>query len=302
MCEFPVHRVDQSSAEALERRGTKPKFWFRDGRRRMLFKEEVRGTGEDWAELVACHLCELLGVPHVEYELAVVTGTEPERHGVVCESMVTARETLVLGNELLFQEDESYPKAKRRKVGQHTIEAVSAVVRRLAFPAGRYMPRAPDGLETALDVFVGYVLLDAWIANQDRHHQNWGAIAGGSEFRLAPTFDHGAALARNLQDRERENRMSTKDAGYSVASFARKGCSAVFPATGDKKPLGLLEAFQAFADEAPGGAKAWLGRLKTLDEQSLRSILEKVPAHRMTDVSKRFTLELLFENQKRLLT
>lgn len=36
----------------------------------MLFKAEDRGTGEDWAEVVACHLCALLGLPHVEYELA----------------------------------------------------------------------------------------------------------------------------------------------------------------------------------------------------------------------------------------
>ena len=45
--------------------------------------------------------------------------------------------------------------------------------------------------------FVGYVLLDAWIANQDRHHENWGALRHGDELRLAPTFDHGASLVNN---------------------------------------------------------------------------------------------------------
>jgi hypothetical protein len=67
---FPIHRIDRSTAEAVEPLGTKPKFWFTANGRRMLFKAEERGTGEDWAEKVACHLCELLGLPHVHYELA----------------------------------------------------------------------------------------------------------------------------------------------------------------------------------------------------------------------------------------
>ena len=67
---FRIQPVDRRQREAMENLGTKPKFWFSDGDRRMLFKAEERGTGEDWAEKVACHLCELLGVPRVHYELA----------------------------------------------------------------------------------------------------------------------------------------------------------------------------------------------------------------------------------------
>jgi hypothetical protein len=35
----------------------------------------------------------------------------------------------------------------------------------------------PDGITTAIDTFVGYLLLDAWIGNGDRHHENWRFIA-----------------------------------------------------------------------------------------------------------------------------
>ncbi len=59
MTEFPIRRVDRSQAQAVEPLGSKPKFWFREGDRRLLFKAEDRGTGEDWAEVVACHLCGL---------------------------------------------------------------------------------------------------------------------------------------------------------------------------------------------------------------------------------------------------
>jgi hypothetical protein len=70
MSQFPIHPVDRSRAQSVETLGSKPKFWFREGDRRLLFKAEDRGTGEDWAEVVACHLCRLLHLPHVEYELA----------------------------------------------------------------------------------------------------------------------------------------------------------------------------------------------------------------------------------------
>jgi hypothetical protein len=34
----------------------------------------------------------------------------------------------------------------------------------------------PEGIQKAVDVFVGYLLLDAWIGNGDRHHENWGIV------------------------------------------------------------------------------------------------------------------------------
>src|SRR5262245_60150785 len=95
MSEFPVLPVDRSRSQSVEPLGSKPKFWFSDGNRRLLFKAEDRGTGEDWAEVVACHLCGLLGLPHVEYKLAAeYDGGQYVRPGVVCANM--AREPIVL--------------------------------------------------------------------------------------------------------------------------------------------------------------------------------------------------------------
>jgi hypothetical protein len=64
---FPTVPVDPAKAESLEQLGTKRKFWFTDDQgRRVLFKAEERGTGEDWAEKLACELAGLLGLPHVQ--------------------------------------------------------------------------------------------------------------------------------------------------------------------------------------------------------------------------------------------
>lgn len=46
----------------------------------------------------------------------------------------------------------------------------------------------------------GYLLLDAWVAGRDRHHENWAAIEHAGELRLSSSFDHGNALG--LQEPE----------------------------------------------------------------------------------------------------
>lgn len=143
-------------------------------------------------------------------------------------------------------------------------------------------------------------MLDAWIANQDRHHENWGALWEGQEGRLAPTFDHGAGLARNLLDTEREERLTSKDRGRTVAAFVARGRSA-FYAAGGSRPLELRQTFLAFAERAPRAAGSWKERLGQVTRDQVWGILEEVPDERMSATCKRFTAELLLANQRRLL-
>ena len=297
---FSIHSVDQQRAEAVEWLGTKRKFWFLDNQRRWLFKAEERGTGDDWAEKIACHLCELLGMPHVYYELAELTdGNIP---GVICETCSPAPLSLVLGNQLLLRRDPEYPAdiGRKYKVREHTVQAVVDAVRELELPPDDWMSGTDRGIQTALDVFVGYVMLDAWIANQDRHHENWAALRD-DDLCLAPTFDHGAGLARILSDEERKERLTTKDKNRKVETFATKAKSAFYNQTTDSQPLGTVEAFAAFGSFATNAARLWLDRLARIKPESVRAILDEVPNKRMTKITKDFTAKLLQINQERLL-
>lgn len=299
---FRVVSVDSRSAVALEPLGTKGKFWYTgpDGER-MLFKAEERGTGEDWAEKVACELTGLLGLPHVHYELAY------DKHagtpGVVSASFIADGEGLAHGNSVLFALDNRYPKDQRRyRVAAHTVDAIARVLGLLQPPQERWMAGAPAEARTALDVFTGYLMLDAWTANQDRHHENWGAVwKPPDSLSLAPTFDHGAALARQLSDEERAERLTTRDRGRSIAHFATRARSAIHENAESPRPLGTLEAFRAFAERAAPAADAWRDRLRRVEEGAVARVLEQVPPDRLSRVSRDFTLQLLAENRKRIL-
>lgn len=225
---FPVIEIRSSMAEAVEYLGTKSKFWYRDGERQMLFKAEERGTGEDWAEKIACELCTLLGLPHVKYDMAV--DVDEQQPGVVCASITPPRLELVHGNQLLLAMDPEYPAATKRRyrTREHTIAAVFEIMRGLQPPSADWCIDLPSGITSSADIFAGYLLLDCWIANQDRHHENWAALWDGKNLNLAPTFDHGASLARNLSDHQRLERLNSNDQNRRIPHFARRAHSAFY--------------------------------------------------------------------------
>ena len=300
---YPIIKVDPALAHNFEPLGTKPKYWFRveeDGPRQ-LFKAEQRGTGEDWAEKICCEFARLLGLPFVHYDLAVEIGTG--KRGVVCESCIKDGESLIHGNEVLFALDDGYPKSDSRKytVKAHTVGAVSEAINLLKLPPPRWVGNLPDGVSDALGVFSGYLLLDAWTANQDRHHQNWGVVHDGTDLRLAPTFDHGAALARNLSDTDRKERLDTKDQRRQIPAFAKRASSAIYADSAVKRPMSTYAAWRAFAAKCPLAADAWRAKLAEIDSDAIQAVLGEVPPDRMSAVCRDFTKRLLEENQKRIL-
>jgi hypothetical protein len=299
---FPTVSVDPSKAESLEQLGTKRKYWFTDDQNhRVLFKAEERGTGEDWAEKLGCELAGLLGLPHVHYELAQEQGSNTP--GVVCVNCAPPPWSLIMGNELLLARDPAYPArdGQKYKVSEHTVEAVAEVVSKLELPPEPWRAVLPAGITSALDVFIGYVMLDAWIANQDRHHQNWAALDDGKNRYLCPTFDHGASLARNLNDTERQDRLNTRDVNRQVPAFVRKARSAFYAQPTDTKPLGTYEVWRAFAARSPSAETTWLDRLRAIGEDDVARLVAEVPPGRMSPVCRDFTQKLLQENKKRLL-
>ncbi|MDK2973039.1 MAG: hypothetical protein PWP23_2794 [Candidatus Sumerlaeota bacterium] len=296
---FDIVAVNSSLADAPEQLGTKPKFWYRDGNRRMLFKEENRGTGEDWAEKLACEFCRLLGLPHAHYELAHDEARNVP--GVVSENFVPAGAELVLGNQILMARDPAYPGTRRYAVSEHGIGFVSQAIGELSMPEPSLETPLPEGVSTPLGVFAGYILLDTWIANQDRHHENWGAIRRGSSLALAPTFDHASSMARNLPDDRRRVILTTRDTGQQMPAFARRAKSAFYSDTNPPRKLSTMEAWKQFSSKVPRARSVWLQQLGKIGEPEIRACLDKIPAHRMSSICQDFTMKLLIENRKRLI-
>lgn len=298
---FRIIEVLDDLFPKLEQMGTKFKFWYEDKDHGFcLFKEGHPNTGEDWAERVAAELCKLLGMPHAIYRLAVWRG----RRGVITQNFLGENESYSAGNEVLFRQDASYPK-EERKAKKHSVENIFAAFQSLKVE----MPKepSPTGITTAKQVFLGYLMLDAWISNTDRHHENWATIRRFENNvltdRLAPTHDHAASLGCILQDDEKIERLTTKDVGRSIKSYVSrsKARSAIYANEADSKPLSLIDAFRVASSLNPQASKIWLKKLENVTIDSIKEVFERIPESRISETSKEFAIRMLEINRQRLL-
>ncbi|PCH60225.1 MAG: phosphatidylinositol kinase [Gammaproteobacteria bacterium] len=295
---FEIISIPDDAPVQFEQMGTKYKFWYTgsDGER-TLFKQGRPNTGENWAEKVCCELCSLLDLPHAHYEFA----KWKEVNGVATPTIVPNGARLVHGNELLAGVNK-YEAGKQYKVRGHTVRLVLAVIGNPDFdpPIGC---NVPGEFTSASDFFVGYLMLDAWVSNQDRHHENWGLVVsqdGG--VTLAPTFDHAASLGRNESDETRLDRLRTKDKGRSVEAYVERARSALYKSSISKKPLTTSDAFNEAARLRTDAASYWLSRLAGLSFDDIEAIFNNIPSGSMSDLAREFAMKMLKINLERLLT
>lgn len=295
---FAIVTVPDEASTQLEQLGTKAKFWYRDAQqRRMLCKLGRPGTGENWAEKACCEIARHLGLPHAEYELAVWKGQK----AVVTPMFVPEGGRLVHGNELLAKIHPGYEEARKYGVSQHTLRRVVAAVRRVVAPPLGWA--CPAEVMDGVDAFAGYLLLDALVGNQDRHHENWGIVfAPGTGITLAPTFDHASSLGRNETDESREERLNSRDRGRSVDHYVTRARSGFFRTLKSSKPMSPLEAFVEIARMRPAAARYWLRRLDATDLKVMDAVFRDIPPTEISDAARRFALKMIEINRQRLLS
>lgn len=305
--------VDVTSWEVVdaESLGRNPKLWLRepggadDRQRDWLFKPVVipstgHRQGEDWAEKVVCELARLVAVPCADVELA----SRGDQRGSISRNVVPSGWSLELGPLLLGTVVEDYRGTAADATGRmrpipgrpgHSIENIYRALSGCGTPLG-----SGDG--NATETFASYLLLDAWVANQDRHDQNWAALrppAGSGGLRLAPSFDHASSVGFNLTDARRR---SILDSG-GLEHFAERGRAQRFehdPAAAPAELSTLVEfAHRAMSIAGAEVAERLLGRLRAVLPGEISAVISGIPE--LSEVTARFILEFLDVNRRRLL-
>lgn len=296
---FPIIEVPEDAVQETESLGTKFKFWFRKDKLDYLYKQARPNTGEAWSEKIASELCQLLNLPHADYELAIWN----DNFGTISPSFVPGNKTLMLGNDFLVKTNPSYPKFKTFRVSEHTLDVVVEAIANSSINLPlNWNP--PTGIQTPMETFVGYLLLDAWIGNTDRHHENWGFIVNKlvnieqiKVLNLAPTFDHASSLGRELQDNKRQEKLNNK----TVKNYAAKSRSGIYAKVGDRKAMFTLDTFGEAAQRYPQAALIWLQRLTNISEEDIWSLFARIPEDFISEISLEFARQILTINRNRLL-
>lgn len=306
----PENRLD------FEQVGSKEKFWvvqdFGEGEVECLCKLPRWHAGEDWSEKIAAELCALLGLPHAQYSL----GNYHDPAGETKRAIVSRRidgdgERLVLGDELLADHIAAYERAPEDRDyyinPRYTVRTVRNVL-----SDGRLNVRLPDywtppkPIGTPFGVFVGYLLLDAWIGNTDRHDQNWAVVEtrakGKRKLYLAPTFDHASCLGRELEDRSKEQKLKQTDEAHSIVGYLRKCTSRFVAEPNSQEKLHVQDVFARAKTLDPKAGAFWIRRLRAVDNRTVRGLFDQVPTDRITDASVAFAMEILERNRNDLLS
>lgn len=273
--------------------GTKPKQWVRDPDQVLwLWKEStiqhdlLHGDfrkGDDWAEVIAGRVGEALVVPVAHVQLAI----RGDRFGVISRSVLADdSEILVHGNELLSEGGRTASDPHDRM--GYTVGAVELALHSVSPPVG-----SDVSLRSALDSFVGYLLLDALVGNTDRHQDNWATIRSPAGRWLAPSFDHASSLGFQLSDGERLDRLAGQ--GRTVEDY---GAAAVTKFEG--RPSTFTVAAEAL-DRVDRRVRAhWIDVILGAPA-GLEEILEEVPPDRMTGAARRFA-QALYERNRAFLS
>ncbi len=288
-------RVVLASAQADEPMGSKEKWWIDipNDERSWLLKlsrvDDRDGTvsGEDWAEWVVHHLAGLLGVPTA----TVLPATLEGRRGIVSRSVLQDKfEYLDHGNSVLSASVAAYDQSTRGENPGYTPAAVRDALKDVAPPTEVTWP---PGF-TAYDAWTGYLLMDAWVAGRDRHPENWAVILRGSERRLAPSFDHGNALA--FQERD-QRRVRMLDDDEYLHRWISRGTNRYFSGQPGLTDLAL----HALQLASPMASTHWTDHLDALNDEAIQSVVFEVPEEIMSDVTRRFIVRLLATTRRRLL-
>lgn len=289
MSVHPVVDVSDWEVRIVEPGGSDANVWLRDpeSNEYALFKPVVakvgRRQGEDWAEKAVEQVAAAIGVPAARIRMARRNG----RSGLLSYDLAPPDYDLHTGAVLIGAIDgRLVPRAKER-LG-HNLENIKTVLSPL--PA----TSMPTGL-TAFDQFCGYLVLDALVANRDRHEENWAVLRSPTgDVTLAPSYDHGNSLGFNLEDQRRERQLERDP---ELLTWAGRGTADRFEGG---RTLSLVEfAYRAMDSASTDAGDYWLGRLAAVPAESWAAVISDIPE--MSEACSTFCIQLLTTNQRRLL-
>lgn len=289
-------RVDASDWALLgpETAGARGHSWLAtpETEEAWLFKPVVvhgnRRQGEDWAEKVVAEIAQVMGVPHAQIELASRRGSL----GCLSRDLKPRGWEIQPGSALLSGLIDGYESHQKGRRG-HSLANVRTVLSGIGPP-----PQAKGTVsESAFDFFVGYLVLDALVANRDRHDDNWSILRPDSgDDCLCGSYDHASSLGFNLLDHERVRRL--RDG--TLPNWAARGTAVKFEHDPNAGPASLVEhARRALTMCSARAAAHWLTMASAVTREVVAQVFASLPD--VSDPVTNFGTALVIHNRERLL-
>ncbi|MCE2434413.1 MAG: HipA domain-containing protein [Candidatus Latescibacteria bacterium] len=287
---YPIVIVEPEWVITPEEMGGKTKFWYGkpDDNTNWLFKYPRPNTGEHGAEKIAAEVAAVIGTTHAKVELAQFQG----ERGSVTESFARGDRVLHHGNQMLEVALDGYNPNQKFRQSSHTLANIWKVMDAIFL--------GPESAKQAKLIIAEYTVLDALIGNTDRHHENWGILRrrAGGEGRgfIAPSYDHASSLGRELRDERRDRLMAEN----RIGDYAERGRGAIYWSEDERHGPSPLELVRCAAPTYPDLFHPALAKLQKLDEDSISTIVNRVPDNWMSPAARTFAIALMCYNFEQL--
>ena len=247
-----------------------------------------RYRGEDWAEWMAQHVAELMGLPHAR----IIPGVQDGRRVVLSEMVLhpDMGESLHMGNSLLLGVAPGFDPWAKFQREHYTLQNVKEALH------GTTSTKSPSPFpfEDGFSMWAAFLVFDALVSGGDRHLENWGIVQAADSRWMAPSYDHGNALG--YQERAHRWEEMVEDPAR-LNAWVRRGRQKYMRG----RPTLVSVAVGAVAMGGAAQMRYWTHLLASLDLPSLRPIIETVPVEVMSQACKSFVQRLLEANRVRLL-
>jgi hypothetical protein len=269
---FPVLDVSTWLVAEAEPAGADEKLWLADERdseagrppRHWLWKPVTRHPGwqqqDHWAEKIAAEVASLIGVPHAHYELARRGAVD----GSLSLSVIPDGWDLQPGAVVLEGAYADYSPHAANREG-HSLDRIRDALTGWGSPVGADLP-AGFG---AFDAFGGLCVLDALIANRDRHEENWAVLynpLSDAAPSLSPAYDHARSLGVTLTEERRARHIREN----SVEAWALRGTAHRFQVEpGAPTPTLVDLAARALALAGAAARNHWRSQVEPLEVGSM---------------------------------
>jgi hypothetical protein len=284
----PIEREDDDE--------TINKAWYSIGELgKCLFKAKTTTPGSlteyrtDWSEKVVERIANLLGLPVAQCELATAYLNDSVKpvEGVISVNCIPENASVSSGGFFLYQ---TFDNALRRR---YTVENILASLDlRNVKPSRQWTEdkKIPQ-IDTGAKVFVGYLLLDALVHNDDRHGANWGVMSIEGNLELISSFDRGVSLGSRNSDEDKLSRSLSEHTNESSFSHFKD----------EKGSLSVFNTFVQAAKLYPEAAQIWQDKLRAITPEQIEEIFNRIPEERITPTAATFAKALLEYNQAQIL-
>lgn len=147
--------------------------------------------------------------------------------------------------------------------------------------------------------FIKIMVFDALIGEQDRHEENWGIVENNGNLYISPLYDNGDSLLREFQNPKIALKYYNGTKNFDA--YIKRSKTLIYKENNLEK-YSHFELIEYLINIHPNLVIPELEKIKTLNDDVIRKIVERIPNELLTIEHKKYIIMYLIRRRDILLS